>query len=167
MSKTLLAIDPGLRELGMAVFVGDELTYACLVRSPCKPPVKDGTAWVAMAREALKAFVNSPIKDEVRTDVLVSEVPQIYWQSSRGGNSDSLLQLCGVVGAVAHAIPHGAFKAYRPREWKGNVKAEVMLDRIAAKLTPAELATIAKCPQSLRHNVIDAIGIGLKYLGRL
>lgn len=159
----VLSYDPGLRQSGLGVFKDGVLVYATLVRSPVKKE-RDGAAWCAMGAAVKESLMWAG--GIVSVDVLVSEIPQVYW-GKRGGNADDLIQLAGVVGAVAHAIPHSEFKAYRPREWKGNVKAEVMLERIEARLSEDEAQSIVKCPASLRHNVLDAVGIGLKYLGRL
>jgi hypothetical protein len=50
-----------------------------------------------------------------------------------------------------------------PNKWKGNLPKKICKDRCKAVLTPEELARV----KTEDHNVWDAIGIGLWYLGRL
>jgi hypothetical protein len=161
----VVSLDPGLRHLGLSVFIDGVLRHAILVRNPEKK-ARDGKAWSAMGQATIDALFAIDA-ELVFPDVLVSEIPQVYWGRSGGGNADDLIQLAGVVGAVAHAIDAKDFVAYRPRQWKGNVPKEAMCKRIESRLSAEELAAIAPCPASLRHNVVDSIGVGLKYLGRL
>jgi len=49
----------------------------------------------------------------------------------------------------------------KPREWKGQVPKDVHHARLVKTLTPDEMAMVERAaPPSLRHNVLDAIGIG-------
>ncbi len=55
-----------------------------------------------------------------------------------------------------------------PSEWKGHVPKDIHQPRILKALDARERALVLFVnPPSLRHNAIDAIGIGLFALGRL
>lgn len=56
-----------------------------------------------------------------------------------------------------------------PRDWKGTIKKAAMVQRVLARLTPAERALFdaLALPKSKAHNVADAIGMFLKMTGRL
>ncbi len=155
----LLSIDPGLRHCGVGLFRDKTLTRAALVRSPEKK-VRGPAAWLAMAN-AVKAWVG-----DIPLDKLAVEVMPVYRYDGLQKRRD-LLQLQGVVGATCGLVWAREYVGLEPREWKGTVKADVMLVRIEKRLTPAEVRVIEQCPPSLRHNTIDGVGVGLHCIGRL
>jgi hypothetical protein len=162
-----LAIDPGKRNPGVALFDGDELraakcvaggrgdgAFQCAVASACAI-----VAWVAQ-------YVRCP-------GVIVCEWPQVY-ERERKKDPNNLLPLAGVntaVGAIYTALAGGRdapnLVSYKPREWKGTLDGDAFLERILSRLTDDEKARIEKRGKTLDHNAIDAIGVGLKHLGRL
>lgn len=138
----LLAIDPGLA-MGWAVFL----------REPKIQLVRCG--------------LNDLPADYYSTDPVVIECPQFYKTS----NPTAIAGLLRLVGRLEERVTQagGTVKLVSPHQWKGNVAKPVMLARIVSKLTPAELGVLDRCGVSKgkRHNVVDAIGIGLHALGRL
>ncbi len=142
-----LAIDPGVKHLGVAMFEGDRLVCAALVKTEDRP---------ALA-EILFTY-GYP-------DLTVIEVPQCYQRSKSKGDPNDLIAVALVVGALQERLQR--VELVKPRVWKGAVKKEVMLKRIAGKLTPEEQAILPKLPKTLAHNVLDAVGIGLFSVGRL
>lgn len=156
----VLSCDPGLRGSGVGVFEDGKLVRAAYVKSPERiergPP-----AWRAMAH-AVSGWVGT---DSI--DTLVLEVPQVYRAGQQKGDPDDILQLAGVDGAVVGMIWSSSVKWYLPREWKGQVEKSIMVRRIEKLLTPEEVSVIEACPASLRHNIIDGIGLGLFYLKRM
>ena len=156
----VVAVDPGLRACGVSVWVGKTLTRAALVKNP-ETTLRDMTAWRTMGK-AVVAWLGpvGPLR------VLVCEKPQVYAGRRAGGDPDDLMQLVGVDGALSVLLDAGAYVTYLPRTWKGTVPKDIHVKRIEAKLTPQEVAAIEKCAPSLRHNILDSIGIGLYHLGR-
>jgi hypothetical protein len=165
---TILAVDPGLRGCGVACFdqaptiygSTEMLVWAKYVRNP----VREGdsaAAIAAMAREVGRHSIFEPV------DLLAVEFPQVYQGSKAKGDPRDLLTLAAIDGGILLSVSHREARRYFPREWKGQVDGDVMLDRILARLSPSEVGRIERCPESLRHNVIDAIGIGLFAAGRL
>lgn len=172
--KLLLALDPGIRGSGVAVFDASkkELHHACYVKNP-----NDGNGPAACAAMALAIVtaVNDHYKHEITGLAhLALEWPKVYAAGKGKGDPNDLIALAGIGAALVstvmmllHSTPEPLqITHYYPRDWKGTVDADVMLDRIEARLTPAEAAKIQRSG-ALTHNIIDAVGIGLFTLGRL
>jgi len=105
-----------------------------------------------------------------RVSKVIIEIPQIYpLRQSKGGlrGQNILVDLAYSAGMVAGHLC-SEYKVYRPREWKGQVPKDVMVERIKKRVTDKEKATM-NLPKnkSKQHNVWDGVGVGLKYFGRL
>jgi hypothetical protein len=82
----------------------------------------------------------------------------------------SLIKVAIWGGWVAGKLfPNAEMITKEPSEWKGTIDADRMTERIKSKLRPHERALLGavKCPDGLKHNVVDAIGMGLKGAYRL
>lgn len=159
LSANLLAVDPGLRGVGLAVFESRVLTYANYIENP----VAEGggpKAWFALG-DAVFADLKTR---RLRIDVYVTEYPQVYRQSR--GDPNDLIEITGVAAACGASLPIQACYGYLPRQWKGQLKKEVHHPLILAKLTETERAAILETRKTYIHNVIDAVGIGLHALKR-
>lgn len=99
---------------------------------------------------------------------VVSEYPQSYIASQQKGDQNDLVELAGVVGATCAELG-GTVTGVLPREWKGQTPKDIHNARVLKRLTPEELKIVQTCSvsESLLHNTIDAVGIGLFHLGRL
>lgn len=157
----VLAIDPGLRHIGWALYVDGSLEAAGLSTGVLDTQERGPGAWLA-------AVADIQIPD-IRVDVLVSEYPQVY--SVRNVNPDDLLMLASVVGAVCARWSKAEHVLYRPREWKGQRSKEATLHHAHRVLRIDEANRLgrflAPIPENLRHNVHDAVGIGLHHLRRM
>lgn len=155
----LLAIDPGLRGVGVAHFRGPELNYANYIRNPVE---KGGgpEAWFALANEVFFHFKELGYA----VDTYVLEVPQVYRVSK--GDPNDLIEIAGVGAAIGASFPLKRAIGYRPREWKGTIKKEIHHPRVLAQLTEAERACIAEKRKTVLHNVVDAVALGLFQLER-
>jgi len=102
-------------------------------------------------------------------NVVVFERPVVY-PKSKAPPMD-ILALYGAVTAMATVVDMRFVRAefVEPRKWKGNVPKAVFGKRIESRLTPKEqkLAQLDRFPKTQRHDVVDAIGIGLWWLGRM
>lgn len=155
-----VAIDPGLRGCGVAVFRNGRVKEAVYVESQ-ERKARGADCFVAMADEVYRWRWERCAKGYT-----IVELPQVYTSKHQKGDQDDILQLAGVVGAICQCNG-GDVQTVRPREWKGTVAKEVMATRIVSRLDEAERAAIVRKSAALDHNIIDAIGIGLWYLGRL
>lgn len=174
----LLSVDPGIRGCGHALFEDGDLRAAGYSRNPRKKG-NDLGAIVSMALEIAEGFnVGNPDL------ALVVEWPQVYREKYWKGDPNDLTPLAGVVSAVAGILRPGILHRYLPREWKGTIDPEEISRRVRARMMREEfdrivlpMNTCASCldkhsisnclkTSCLAHNVYDAIGIGLKHLGR-
>lgn len=172
----LLAIDPGLRHCGCAVFYGNTLISAMLVRNPEKSE-RGPLAWMAAALSVEKALADIGLNLS-GGDEVVLEGQQVYQTSRLGGkmgaDTNDLLELSGVCGALAMAYAGLGvvdFRRVMPAEWKGTTDKTICQLRVSKRLSDSEAMAIswpgkAGKDSSLAHNVYDAIAIGLWAVGR-
>jgi len=137
----VIAIDPGTYT-GWAYFYANKLR-ACDWISPRR---WDELVLRAMTREHI-----------------VIEEPTIYPHSKANPASVMALQL--KVGELKGRFEMAgcSVELVQPRTWKGQVPKQVHNRRTLAALTPDEFALA----DGKRHDVIDAIGLGLWKLGRI
>ena len=161
----ILAIDPGLRHFGAALFDGVTLARAALIRNPIKTG-NDLAVGFAACEALIRWLGDRTVIGSIHT--VIVEIPRVYPAANQKGDQNDLIALAGVAYALACAVVSAEKRVrYFPREWKGTIDGDTMVKRIEARLSAQEQAAIETCPASLRHNVIDAIGIGLKYVDRL
>jgi len=175
--QALVSIDPG-RNLGFAVFV-----Y-------CGPFMLEGHPHGWVLRDAglvtnTATDINTQAREtraEVHSKVLrllrdsgfhpgqppLSVCELMEWRpDDRRSNAQDLIRVATIGAAVAGMLsPEPAFVT--PNEWKGQVPKEIMGSRILHSLQWDEANRAGKdIPTNLRHNVIDAVGIGLWAVGRM
>jgi hypothetical protein len=159
-----LALDPGLQHFGAALMDGKTLVHAALIRAPQK-----SEHTMESARELACMVCLWIYSTECSPGLVVCEVPKIYPARFQRGNQNDLVTLAGFAYAVTGMISEKfqcRIDQVFPRDWKGTIDADVCTARIEARLSDEEKKKIEKCPKSLRHNVIDAIGIALHSCGR-
>jgi len=173
--NVLVALDPGLRECGVAVFDLDngELLAAGMPENP-ERKARGLAAWARMAAAVVRYV--SELLDPLRSAgtlgsvSVASECPQVYTAGKSKGDPNDLIELAGVVGRVAGGLGATSERSYLPREWKGTLDGDVMVERIRSRVDerPVERSRV-QLPraQDKHHNVWDAIGVGLHVVGRL
>jgi hypothetical protein len=98
---------------------------------------------------------------------VVIELPQVYPQQQVPPND--LIALAFLAGRYASKAGDGAeISTILPHQWKGNMPKDVCAARVRFKLAPEEKAVVdaISVPKGQKHNVMDAIGIGLFASGR-
>lgn len=161
MSLTI-AIDPGVKNLGWSLFLDRELIRCGVTRT------KKSDAAQAAQDHLLKLWAFATC-DFAYSKVVV-ECPRIYPVQQQKGDQNDLIRIAAVgsyvMGALAlsHARPVFVF----PHEWKGQMPKDVSHRRIEAKLTKQEKRVLGMLPsaKTVRHNGLDAVGIGLWAEGR-
>lgn len=159
-----LAIDPGIRGCGVAIFEDSTLEEALYIKNPSK--TGNGIPEIATMAEGIYEWLGgSCCGPDVRR--LILEWPQIYraGRSKAGVDANDLLPLAGLNCMLAKMWP-AVVQVYKPHEWKGQVPKVIMCDRIRSRLSETELTKISGT-KSVLHNVWDAVGLGLHDLGRL
>lgn len=167
----MITIDPNLRGCGVACWSGDKLQFAAYVKNPTVSG-RGYAAFVSMA-VAVGEYLVDRVLYENRAPVII-EHPRVYPGMPKTDLND-LLDVCGVGAAVAHRLEGFGVNGYGyvevktvfPSEWKGTMKKQAMLDRIAEKLTPDEVMVVQRTNKSDTEDILDGVGIGLWKLGRL
>jgi hypothetical protein len=159
MRRNLVAVDPGKDMLGLSFWQDGKLVHAEWA------PVKG-------------ARLAPPISDWEGGDTsLVMELPRARHPSATPGGVKGYQALIDITFAGARylGLAFGCFeRTIFPDEWKGSIgkpkKASepyLIEARVLGLLSPEERARIAwPTAQGKRHNVADAIGLGLFALGR-
>lgn len=162
VSKHLLAIDPGIRGCGVAVYTPHGLRWAGYVKNPASGDTAE--ACLALARAVEDAAVDEgqlPVIGEI-----AFEWPRVYTIGKGKGDPNDLLPLVGVCMALCGRLFGSPATRYYPHEWKGQMqKGAAFVARVQSRLTPEELGRV-HARGHLGHNVWDAVGIGLHHLGR-
>lgn len=101
-------------------------------------------------------------------NTLVIEKPQIYRGRLQKGDPNDLITLAIQVGRYVERFSRVASRVelVLPATWKGQVPKEIHHPRIMNTLNETERPVIeaVKCAKSLRHNIIDAVGLGIWFL---
>lgn len=153
---SLLAIDPGVVGLGWANFCGGVLRSAGLIEHL----LPDGLGQL-LGRFRLMGVLGMTV---------VVEIPQVYPQRLQKGDPNDLISVALVAGvAAAVFLPYCTPRFVKPHAWKGTVPKDIHNRRIEAALDENERKVLLASTKlkSKRHNVTDAVGLGLWKLGRL
>jgi hypothetical protein len=171
-AAVVVAMDPGIRGCGLAMFEAGRLKHATYVRNPTRKG-SDGLAITTMGL-AVGSTAKTWLAPRAKDTPLVCcvEMPQVYAHGKGEGDPNDLIPLAAVDGALLTALPWSATVTYRPRVWKGTIDPDILTARLCstapgALLYPDEHTHTDKVCTSLAHNMWDAVGIGLYYLGRL
>lgn len=172
----ILAIDPGLRHCGCAVFDRKGLIRAALVKST-NLKGRGPVAALDMSR-AVGTWARK--RGFTPGGVLVLEYPRVY-PGMQDNDPNDLIELACVDGALAAWFSTETVHYY-PAEWKGQVPANPCARQVMKRLDATEMARVEKIDSFIEallraeargkdvthttHNTLDAVGIGLKYLGR-
>ena len=154
----IIAVDPGTRLCGYAVFVDGEPVVAGVVRSKADTVAQRAGAMAADVLDAL------PTCAQRLFDVAVVERPVIY-PDSRERDSDivDLAVSAGVIGGLLSGNAY-ALVMPTPREWKGAVPKHIHNERTKAKCPAAVSLVERDVPKGQQNHVWDAVGLALWYL---
>lgn len=173
----LLCIDAASRRSGLALFSAhSRLLIAKAADLPASPQIVGDTARAfAMALERAERMgreialvadkMLGTLPERFKPRRIIIEYPRIY-KKGPGANiptEDILVLAASAMAAwvnLAALFPMAGVEPVRPRDWKGQVKKEIMCDRIRARLDADELAVMSASEQA-NDNIIDAVGIGL------
>ena len=151
----LLSIDPGKSHYAWAWWGNEDRLKAC--------GRIGGVGW-----SRSDAMGHLRFKDRIERCVI--ELPQVYQQRRWKGDPNDLIQVALTVGALEAQIHCPDILLVKPHQWKGSVPKDIMGKRIMGKLTEDERRVAEAGMAGLgakKHDVVDAIGIGLWGLSRL
>ena len=156
----LLAIDPGLKACGWALYENNFLHKCGIILGEKNNPIK-----------AILKIYDTILDIEICPNYLVVEKPHIA--ISREVDPNDILDITLMAGACLTLDSFDPEKVWvpTPQEWKGSTPKLICHHRMFKKLTETEKFIIQEClknvPRSLHHNAYDAAALGLKYLERL
>lgn len=162
-----VSADVGIHGVAWAVW---DTTPALVACGYTPNPLPEGrerrtpAAWAGLARAAVGAWGVPPGAH------LVVETPQVYARAASAVDPADLLQLQSIAACLTMAHT-GTSSTVLPAEWKGQVPKEIHLPRIRGRLEWRCWADFvrskvpAEVPRNREHDLLDAIGIGLVFLG--
>jgi hypothetical protein len=144
---TVASIDPGKDVSGLALWGCRLLIWAGL-----------GTPYTTDRGSAADATVTEA----------VMEIPEHY-RGKSGSVAGDLIELAFAGGVLLGRLRPSKIATVRPAQWKGQTPKAIHHARFLEALAPSELAILDQYsgPAKHRKEVLDAIGLGLFYLGRI
>ncbi len=101
----------------------------------------------------------------------VCEHPRIYPMGKSSSRPNDIIQLAITAGRQSAPWCQEDITWFAPHEWKGQVPEDILERRILSALSPEEKGilntVLLSTPKGYRHNLTDAVGIGLVYLKRI
>ncbi len=164
----MISIDPSWRGTGTAQFDNDSLL---LKEVHLLSVGKTKLTWESMARLAGSLSLQLyNAHNGARIGII--EVPKVYPHSSKKSadgtehnvDPNDIVRLAYLAGVLAPGV-----ETVTPQEWKKQVPKKIHNQRVLSRLNEKERYLIEdyNCPAHLKHNVIDAVGLGLWKLGRM
>lgn len=149
---SLLSVDPG-NNTGWAFFNGTGVLQCC-----------------GLVKCLVPASLDALAEKVARADSVYVEIPQVYSGPRAKGDPNDLIQVALCAGWVISQYRQADLKTVKPAEWKGQEPKDITYKRVLASLDAVERATFDIClsrfNKGVRHNVVDAVGIGLWALRR-
>lgn len=140
-----VCVDPGKHALAYSVWENTKFRWAYLVQG------NRAQMFRAVAKE--------------EPTMVICELPVAYPGSRTGGDPNDLIQVAASAGAAMGACDCSI--TVQPVQWKGQLPKEIHHERL--RKGPGWVYAMDSClatvPVNLRHNVLDAIGIGLWAFG--
>lgn len=155
----IIAVDPGKHAIGWAVFANAR---------PSAFPNPSDWGLVDCGYTAMGKLTDvSHARD---CDEVVIEIPQVYMQRQWKGNPNDLIDVAFMAGMSACIFGRctKTITTIRPHTWKGSRPKKVCNRVTRDTLTEHEhsIVNAVELSASKRHNMMDAIGIGLWKVGR-
>ena len=110
---------------------------------------------------------NVPTSWQVPITRIVVERPHAGKTRARAKDILTLAIRAGEVGGLLRYLSGVEPEYIEPGRWKGQLNKDISNRIVKAKLLPQEMILLEQVkPKSAQHNVLDAIGIGLFFVGR-
>ena len=168
--KELLAVDPGIRAPGVALFQDGLLVAAAAIKlDPVDFLLDDPAERVRRACGVIGTWFLCESSSPGTCPDVAWERPQWYRRGVSKGDPNDLGPLA-IMGGHLGGMLGGRVYSYLPDEWTHGTKKTKSGDpwksprgiRLRALLSAEEFAAIGKAT----HDLVDAVGIGLHHLKR-
>jgi hypothetical protein len=163
--RTLLSVDPGKHDAGVAFFVDGVLADVAFLSPPGGGPYEVARTVASWAARCMMNLGDP----SGRVNLLICEGQQIY-RGGRVGKQDpnDLLPLAQVVGGVMARVEAFERRVILPKDWTGGIPKPVRQRHFLSGASEWERSQLlAIKPATKRHNVVDAVMMGAYVLGRL
>jgi hypothetical protein len=136
----LACVDPGKWALGISIWENGRFTFGDYFQGN-------------RCEMALAVARHNP-------ELVVCEIPLVYpGRAAKGNDPNDLIQVAISAGAAMSACSRAV--SVTPSEWKGQLPKEVHHARIDGELTLPMRMALRKVAPDKRHNLLDAIALGL------
>ncbi|OHD23890.1 MAG: hypothetical protein A2Y38_20305 [Spirochaetes bacterium GWB1_59_5] len=153
-----LAIDPGTKKLGWAIFFEHRLLRVGLSETKLKEIDQ-----IALAHAVRLDHECS----SMRLSLVVVEDMRSYALASQKGDQNDLIHLAQIGAFIAGYVRPERVMHIAPAQWKGQMPKDVSHRRIEERLFAPERAVLSTLPDTgKRQHAMDAVGVGLCALGR-
>jgi hypothetical protein len=160
----MLGIDPGLSGTGLALFERDAQRLMQPVKTEVFTP-KKSSGFIDKSLQIINHILyHYVMPGESLIQVHgVMEFPAYQEGASRqmGWKTGDLQKLTYLVGAIAHGVPWCRLTLVMPRDWKGQLPKEVVMNRLIRDLGAETCQRL-----EVKTHAWDALGIGQHILGR-
>jgi len=160
----LLAVDPGLRCVGVALFKDGVLVRAAALRGPATG--RGPAVWSALAQDVERWVGMQGTRTTPGT--LVVEMMKV--QVKGRADPADLIELSGVTGAVVGRLAADCWRAegFEPAAWKGQVPRDIYGARVEGHLRAEGLWSRVEVPSRATelNDAMHAAGLGRWYLAR-
>lgn len=155
--KSCISIDPSINNCGIAIFLDDVLHTADLIHPQSNLAGEEYTIRARDIINKIRAIYNKvkTIDDKV---MLITEIPDHFGDSGRGyiaRETGAILKLSFICGMICGLTENTI--TYKPLTWKGQMSKEVVRARLMRVYPDKQI-------EYMDHNIVDAIGIGHKYI---
>ena len=156
--QNLIAVDPGLRSAGWAVFHGQDIVSAGIVNPRQEYREEEVVTRAVDVGQQLGDLVHKKFSGVTHAIV---EMPVYYGPGDK--NAGSIFKLCVCIGSIAQALNERGVivETVNVPEWKGQLPKEVVIRRIKIIVPDWAIKGL-----NLEKDMWDAVGIGLWKLGR-
>lgn len=158
------SLDVGKQGCGVALWGADDiLVWGKFVASG---PAGDAASWFTQA-VAVASVIGESLPPGVRLSAVVVETMRIY--TFGHARPDDIINLQGLAGMNAGVIASllgsndVSVIGYEARTWKGQVKRDVMGNRVAAKVEKRGWSdrVLGRLTKTQKNDVYHAVGLGL------
>lgn len=160
----MLAIDPGLRAVGVALFKDGALVRTGAVRGP-PPPVRGPGVWSLLAA-SVYAWAEVPVADLAGPCHVVVETMR-YDHSSRKGSAEDLLEVQAVGAAIVGRFAADCWQAHdAPAHQWVHVPRAIFAQRVEVSLRESNEWDKVEVPSRSTelNDAMHAVGIGRWWL---
>lgn len=166
MRQSLIAIDPGLSRTGYATWDRRDGVWRLRFAGHLTPRCCRNSSWWVKAGSIVDQIPFHRPNDEGDPEaILAIEMPE--YQSGRAKStaatrSGGIFKLAAMVGMILGKWYAGEVHIYSPHDWKGQLPKDVSHARIEEALSARTRNAVGF--NKLKHDAIDAIGIGLHHI---